>query len=454
MKLSQNQVRRLAGFGGGCAADSYMLACSTPESVIAALDLARVEAKQVVLRGNGRSYGDAAILSEAVAVNLSAERDDFLISGDVLEAHAGLRLRDLYPAVLNSGFWLPVVSGTAEPTLAGCLAMNIHGKNAYTAGTICKNVEWVEVVFPSGEFRRIQNTDPDFGWIAGSWGLLGVFTRCGIRLHHIDHNQLDVKPIVARNWTEHFDAFASETPTADYAVSWVDLFTMGRGLLHSARYSNQFSPGTPPHERTPGLVKKHLWRALKLFTNPSGMRLINSAKLLAARFERAQTQYIPDFHFLLDSLPNWQHAYGSRGFLQFQVFAPIDSAPSLFAQLNQAQHDAGFIAFLGVMKQHKSAGIPMDYSVDGFSLAMDFPNLESTRFKELLRRMIDMTLDHGGKFYFAKDQVLEPKDVLRQFGREKLEAFQAKKQQFDPEGLLTSALDKRLLLTNPSILRL
>jgi hypothetical protein len=43
------------------------------------------------------------------------------------------------------------------------------------------------------------------------------------------------------------------------------------------------------------------------------------------------------------------------------------------------------------------------------------------RLQDLFRRLTDLTFDHGGKFYFAKDSVMSSEDALRAYGYQVLE---------------------------------
>jgi hypothetical protein len=64
--------------------------------------------------------------------------------------------------------------------------------------------------------------------------------------------------------------------------------------------------------------------------------------------------------------------------------------------------------------------------------------------QQLLRALVELVLDHGGKFYFAKDSVLTPSDTLRVFGAERLDRFFELKRRLDPDGSIESELSRRV----------
>ncbi len=63
----------------------------------------------------------------------------------------------------------------------------------------------------------------------------------------------------------------------------------------------------------------------------------------------------------------------------------------------------------------------------------------------LLRALDDVTAEAGGRIYFAKDNTLTPAQTQRMYRAEALEQSHALKQQYDPQGLLTTDLYQRAI---------
>jgi FAD/FMN-containing dehydrogenase len=101
--------------------------------------------------------------------------------------------------------------------------------------------------------------------------------------------------------------------------------------------------------------------------------------------------------------------------------------------------------YLVVLKRHRPDAFLMSHALDGYSLAMDFPvPSRRERLWDFSHRLTDLVLSRGGKFYFAKDSVLRPKDLQRMYGEETLATFRALKARLDPQGLLVSDLARRV----------
>ena len=99
-----------------------------------------------------------------------------------------------------------------------------------------------------------------------------------------------------------------------------------------------------------------------------------------------------------------------------------------------------------MLKRHKPDPFWLTHAVDGWSFALDF-KVTPARREALWKHCHEMTeivLAAGGKFYFAKDLVLRPKDAQRFYPEGKLEAFRELKHELDPEGLLQSDVWRRI----------
>ena len=437
----------------------------------AAYALARTEGKTLALRGSGCSYGDASLPGEGLA--LDVRRMNRILAWDpatgIAECEPGVTVEQLWKRILPDGWWPKVVSGTMFPTLAGALAMNIHGKNDYKVGTIGDNTLEFDLLTPDGEVRtanREQNSDL-FHAAIGGFGMLGSFTRIRLRTQKVHSGEIAVRGISTHTLAEMMAYFEAEKHDADYLVGWIDCFGteegLGRGLIHHARY---IGPGEDPdsartlrlaHQQLPERIlglfpKSEVWRVLRLLNHDSGMRLLNYAKFQAGRLEGMQGWYRQPhaaFNFLLDFVPDWKWAYGRRpgfGLVQYQVFLPHTTAHAGLSEVLTRCQEAGFVSYLGVLKRHKPDPFWLTHAVDGWSLALDFKVTPTNRAKlwEHLHCLTDRVLELGGKFYFAKDLVVRPEDARRFFPEDKLAAFSALKRELDPDNLFVTELSRRV----------
>ncbi|MBI3722146.1 MAG: FAD-binding oxidoreductase, partial [Fimbriimonas ginsengisoli] len=460
-RLEPERIARLQGFGLACAADAYVVRPTTVDEVRGVLDLACQTGRKVVLRGAGCSYGDASIAPEALALDCSAMNR--ILAWDpatgVIDAEAGVSIESLWRTALPDGWWPPVVSGTMMPTLAGALAMNIHGKNNSKAGTLGQHVLDLEVLDGAGRSHRLTPDDEAFRAVISGAGLLGVITRVKLQMHRVTSGNLQVTPVSVGNLDAQLATF-DEFEGVDYRVSWVDCFArgarLGRGLFHAASHESQPNAASlrPESQDLPSKVlgvlpKSQVWRALRALNRPLWMSRVNWAKYAASRLHgdrRPFTQGLVAFSFLLDYVPDWRRAYLPGGFIQYQSFVPLAEARRVFRAQIEMQQKAGLVSFLGVIKRHRPDDFLFTHAVDGYSLALDFKVTPQAwpRLRELCWRMNDLVIEAGGRFYFAKDSTLRPQDVCAYLGEATLKRFRDFRAELDPHGLFTSALAERV----------
>lgn len=431
------------------------------------LDAARTEQRQVALRGAGRSYGDAAFISGGWTLDL--QRMNRILEWNpetgVITVEPGVTIAQLWQHILEDGWWIPVVPGTAATTLGGCLAMNVHGKNNFRMGTIGEHVLEFEALLPDGRTlvcSPTQNADWFYAMIGGL-GILGIFTRITLQMKRIYSGLLRVSAWAAGNLHENLQAIESNRER-DYIVGWLDATAGGRGLgrgqLHAADYLHEGEDSQP--QRTLHLEYQHLpdtffsfvpasilWRFMAPFMNNPGAWLVNTAKYAASRLNNHHTFLQPHaaFHFLLDYVPNWINAYGRGGLIQYQSFIPKDTAEAAYREILRLSQRRGLPAYLGVLKRHRPDPFLLTHAVDGYSLALDFRVTARNRIRlqALTQDLNRIVLEAGGRFYFAKDSTLSRFTAARFLGEDTLKRLHTLKQQADPENLLQTDLYRRLL---------
>ena len=459
------------GWGMAVGAFSPVLRPRSVEELLECFRVARERGLSLTLRGGGNSYGDASINSRGAVLDCS--RMDRVLAFDLATGVAtlepGVTIEKLWKTILPLGFWPRVVSGTMFPTVAGALAANIHGKNNFAVGTIGDACLEFDLALPTGEVKtcnRERNADL-FHAAIGGFGLLGAFTRIVLQTKRVHSGDVRVSAASPRTLREMMDWFEEHKHESDYLVGWIDCFagedSAGRGLIHRADY---LEPGEDRHpERTlridhqelPANIlgafpKSQVWRILRLFNHDLGMRSINAAKYVAGRLESMAPPYLQShagFAFLLDYVPNWKWAYGQQrgdyGLIQYQPFVPNEHAHAVHCEILARCRRAGHVPYLGVFKRHRPDPFWLTHAVDGWSFALDFKVSPSRRHElwKLCGELTELVIQAGGRFYFAKDAVVDARDTARFLPRARLEAFAALKRSCDPQQLLDGDLYRR-----------
>ncbi len=467
--------RALHGYGQAVGSAAHYLEPRSIDELIGFIEVAADSGKSVGLRGAGRSYGDAALNENNVVIG-TGQLNRVLaldVANGVVDVEPGVTVEDLWRTALPHGLWPAVVPGTMRPTMGGCVAANVHGKNNFAVGPIGDHVLEFDLWTPEeGRLTcsRQQHADV-FHAVIGGFGALGVTTRIRLKLKRLETGIVRVRASNVKNLSGLFETFEELVPSSDYLVGWTDAFAkgaaLGRSVIHQANYvsaadyggdaADTFSlayHGTP--DRFFGVIPAGvMWRLSKPLVNHAGMRLVNFGKFASSiMLDRGHSyeQGLVAFQFLLDYLPRWRDAYGLGGFIQVQPFVPRAAAEATFGRILQLCQRRGVIPFLTVFKRHRPDDFLISHALDGFSLAMDFKVTRGNRAAvwEVGQLISDMVVDAGGHFYFAKDAVARADQVQAAFG-DALEQFKGLKHRLDTRGVLSSDLLRRVIPDLPSI---
>lgn len=373
----------------------------------------------LIARGNGRAYGDSAVGARTLHMGRLNRMIDFDPQSGVLVAEAGVLLCDIISAFLPRG-WFPMVSpGTKFVTLGGMIAADVHGKNHHVDGSMRAAVRWVEVMGPDGSITRCgpdENTAL-FDQTCGGMGLTGIILRTAIQLRPVETGWIAQETRIARNLTRAMEIF-EETASATYSVAWIDCLAqgdaMGRSLVilgeHAAKADLPEGKGAfdIPAKRKKTVPMDFPGWAL----NRLSVRAFNTLYWQKGLSGPRRTLVDWDTYFYpLDSILGWNRIYGRRGFVQFQCALPDESAHAGLTALLEAISAAGAGSFLSVLKRFGPQESFFSFPMAGYTLALDFPLASGTL--ALLERLDAITIDHGGRFYLAKDARMSS-ETLRQ----------------------------------------
>lgn len=374
---------------------------------------ALVGAGPLIARGNGRGYGDCA---QNAANTVEMLRFNRMLSFDPaagqLVAEAGVLLKDVIDCLLPRGWFPSVTPGTKFVTLGGMVAADVHGKNHHREGSFGAFIDWLDVLGADGEVRRCSPTRNAklFACTIGGMGLTGIILRVAFRLRPVESGWIRQATLPAANLDSAMRLFEDHS-AATYSVAWVDCLAggqrLGRSVIilgeHAALWElperHRAAPFRPPRRKTIPVP----------FEAPSGLlnrvtvRAFNAAYYRSHSRDRGTRLVDWDGYFYpLDALADWNRIYGRRGLLQFQCALPLAAAREGLVELLKSISASGQGSFLAVLKRLGAAQAgAFSFPMEGYTLALDFP--VSPQTLALMERIDRIVVDHGGRFYLAKD---------------------------------------------------
>lgn len=412
------------------------------------------DASSVIARGQGRSYGDAA-LNENGRVMLTERVNrllDFDLVNGILRAEAGTTLAEILEVIVPKGWFLPVTPGTKFVSLGGCVAADVHGKNHHHEGSFGDHVISIELILADGS--RVQCTatqNPELFWATvGGMGLTGIIGEVTLKLVPISSAYMMVRHHVAEDLEQLFQHLQGPKLDDRYSVAWLDSLAtgshLGRGVVMCGHHAGkeELPAGSGDVFSTAPLRNRSVPFDLPAWAlNSVSIGVFNSRYF--RREGKRQHPFLAGYDtyfYPLDAISQWNRLYGKRGFVQYQCVIPQQAAfagiKALLTELSVSRRPS----FLAVLKRLGVQGRGMlSFPMAGYTLALDLPIHDAGLF-QLLNKLDEIVLQHGGRVYLVKDARLSAASFRAMYPR--FEEWLKIKQLVDPGNRFSSSLARRL----------
>jgi decaprenylphospho-beta-D-ribofuranose 2-oxidase len=405
----------------------------------------------VLSRGLGRSYGDSSVPArpddKVAATRLANRILSFDAEAGVLRAEAGLSLAELNRLFVPRGWFPPVTPGTKFVTLGGMVASDVHGKNHHREGCFGAHVRALRMRLADDsivECSPAENADL-FDATIGGMGLLGHILEVEVTLHRIPSQWVWMESERVHDIDAFLEALGRAAPAFPMTMGWIDCLhrgsSMGRGILMAGRWATaDEAPAYAPRDVAKWTFPFELpnW-ALNSFTG----KAFNAAYYWRHLEKRSQAIVGPEpFFYPLDAILEWNRAYGSRGFTQYQCVLPRSAGVGAVREFTDRLTKLGAASPLCVIKDcgPEGRGV-LSFPMEGTSIALDMPVSIDTQ--RIVDHMNELVIAAGGRIYLTKDRFTRPEHFRAMEPR--LPAFLAAREKWDPRRRLRSAQSVRLL---------
>ncbi|MCL2779482.1 MAG: FAD-binding oxidoreductase [Polyangiaceae bacterium] len=423
---------------------------AVPGRELASEDLESATRGAALCRGLGRSYGDSSLPAtpsdKVVNTTLANRILSFNTETGVMRAEAGLSLGEIIQVFLPRGWFPPVTPGTKFVTLGGAVASDVHGKNHHREGCFGEHVRSMRMRLADDS---IVETSPErhpdlFYATIGGMGLVGHILEVEFEMRRIPSGWVLMESQRVHNIGEFLDALALAAPRWPMTMGWIDCLargnSMGRGILMAGRWAEREETKKPdpplPLEIT-FPVELPNWAL-----NPLTAQAFNTAYYWHHVARKQERLVPPDpFFYPLDAILQWNRAYGSRGFTQYQCVLPREAGAAAVREFMDHLTKLGSASPLCVIKDCGPQGKGcLSFPMEGTSIAVDMAI--SLDIQRIVDRLNEFVIATGGRIYLTKDRFTRPEHFRAMEPR--LDAFFAAREKWDPQRRLRSAQSARL----------
>ncbi len=449
---------RLTGWGRTNATVADVL--DVPAHELAAA-VSTADDRGALVRGLGRSYGDAAQNAGGLVLRLKGAAHQAMLhpdaaGGPTVTVPGGVSLDDLLRVIVPRGYFVYVTPGTRFVTVGGAIASDIHGKSHHVEGSFGNHVTELTLMLADGSTVVVgPDRQPDVFWATvGGMGLTGAILDATFRLLPIETSRMTVDTMRVGDLETLLDALTLPESDVRYCVAWIDCTAggrhLGRGILERGDPAAlaQLSPkdaANPLAYAPRQLVSVPMAVPGPGVINHATIRAFNEAWFRKAPARRSgEIKTIAGYFHPLDSVGAWNRLYGARGMVQYQFVVPFGAETAL-EQIIERLSTASDGSFLGVLKRFGPGNpAPLSFPELGWTLAVDLP-AGSAGLGELLHSLDRTVLDAGGRHYFAKDSHTTAEAIRRGYPR--LDEWKSVRDRLDPHGVWQSDLSRRLGLS-------
>ena len=457
---------KLTGWGRTAASTAQVLRTQDLDEIgrvvaQAAEDRASGKGRGVLARGLGRSYGDVAQNGGGVVVDTTVldRIHEIDTANATVTMDAGVSLDALMKAALPHGLWVPVLPGTRQVTIGGAIGNDIHGKNHHSAGSFGDHVASMDLLVADGRILTVtpegSPDDPDaslFWATIGGIGLTGIITKVTLNMTRTETAWFLADGVVTRTLDETIAVHSDGSEAKyDYSSAWFDAISPSPKLGRAAISRGSLATLDELREYAPKLADKPLEFSGKTFITlpdvfPNGLAnkltfgMLGQVWYAKSGNYTNQIQSLTGFYHPLDMFGEWNRAYGSDGFLQYQFVVP-PAAVEEFKGIIRDIQASGHYSFLNVFKLFGEGNrAPLSYPMAGWNVCVDFPIKPG--LSDFLTKLDARVLEFGGRLYTSKDSRTSAETFHAMYPE--IDAWVATRRAIDPTGVFASDMARRL----------
>lgn len=426
------------------------------EDIKNALLMANEKDLKVSIAGVKHSMGGHAFYKNALVLDMTQYNQMNLNADEkTLRVQSGATWHDIQNFI-HPKFAVKAMQSTDIFTVGGSISVNAHGMD-HQAGAVANTVRSMRVMLANGSIKEVSPTQNAelYHLIIGGYGLFGIVLDVDLEITDNVVYRSKREVIDYKDFPKKFEEKIKED--ASIGLFYGHLSTAPQSFLEEMILYTYNEVGAPEAEIPPlgevGSVKLRRLVFNLAKTSSVAMRLKWFAeKYIEPMLENcpvSRNQAMGEGEACLvsrnepmhDSVPYLRNNLKNDTDILHEYFIPRDQFVSYVDGMRGIiRQNQGNLLNASIRVVHKESNF-LNYSpTDTFSVVLYFnqtTDLEGNqRMKKLTQELINLTLDHGGRFFLPYQLHYTAEQLERSYPE--FNTFLQKKKQYDPEERLTS----------------
>lgn len=411
-------------------------------------DLVRMitEFPKFSVRGSGLSYCQAGAAEAVPALSTSRMRRILAFDADAgtVRLEAGCTIGELLHHIVARGFWFPVLPGHPQITVGGCVAFNTHGKTQHDIGQFSDHVVSLNLYHPDhGEVSCGPDERPDlFALTVGGMGLTGWILDVTLRVEKMRGPSIRRRAIPVENFVHAVETMETSEREGVHLYSWNDAMRrgddFGSGIVFEESFVDVAATATSRYRRLSAAGRGRLV-PLPLWNRPTA-RIVNRAYRFVESRRGERTMAALDAAFPINGKEGYFHAFGRRGFHEYQIIVPRAAWAETIDAVRSAAAETRACITLASLKLFSGQGRHLWFRGDGVCLTLDGPAGAPT--DDLFAKLDHVAVELGAPVNLSKDSRLDRDAAAAIFPG--YDQFRRELDRHDPARRVDSELRRRI----------
>ena len=394
--------------------------------------------KQIISRGSGFNYSDATFSKNIINLKNIKKKFEVNLKKKIIVCSSNFLLKELLDFAEKKKLTLPILPGTANITVAGAIAADVHGKNHSNLGSFCNHLLEIDIMCSNGKIikcseRKNKNL---FRATCGGMGLTGIILSAKIKLVELNTPNMKITNFFFRDYDKLVNFLIKRE--SGYSVTWVDFYSIKNKKLRAI-----FSEGI--FTKYKKVIKENSIKIpnfiLKLYFNLYFIKFFNLIFFNVNKLKKIKYKNYRNFLLPFDNFSYTSNFYGNFNIIQVQIIIKKkDLKRKLIDFFNKIKKHNLNCFLIGIKKLGKPNKNFLSFPDKGFTVTVDL--IFNKKFKNEFKKFQNELLNENFKIYLTKDILLNKNAFNKTYPNVK--KFLIIKKKYDPNNKFYSLLFSRI----------